>query len=113
MHHSEHSATWKAGSSSRARPGTRGGAYGDNRTVEVHNGVFVQMSKQPATWLLRQALCVSRQTRSHILYNACTCVWSSGRLVQWSEDVMKADPFFGRSRVRFRVPPLGFERNCM
>ena len=32
--------------------------------------------------------------------------------VQWSEDVIKADPFFGRSRVRFRVPPLGFEHNC-
>ena len=26
-------------------------------------------------------------------------------VVQWSEDVIKADPFFGRSRVRFRVPP--------
>ena len=26
-------------------------------------------------------------------------------LVQWSEDVIKADPFFRRSRVRFRVPP--------
>ena len=25
--------------------------------------------------------------------------------VQWSEDVIKADPFFGGSRVRFRVPP--------
>ena len=25
--------------------------------------------------------------------------------VQWSEDKIKADPFFGRSRVRFRVPP--------
>ena len=25
--------------------------------------------------------------------------------VQWSEDVIKADPFLGRSRVRFRVPP--------
>ena len=25
--------------------------------------------------------------------------------VQWSEDVIKADPFFRRSRVRFRVPP--------
>ena len=24
--------------------------------------------------------------------------------VQWSEDKIKADPFFGRSRVRFRVP---------
>ena len=33
-------------------------------------------------------------------------------LVQWSEDVIKADPFFRRSRVRFRVPPLGFEHNC-
>ena len=33
-------------------------------------------------------------------------------MVQWSEDVIKADPFFGRSRVRFRVPPLGFEHNC-
>ena len=29
-------------------------------------------------------------------------------LVQWSEDVIKADPFIGRSRVRFRVPPPGF-----
>ena len=27
--------------------------------------------------------------------------------VQWSEDKLKADPFFGRSRVRFRVPPWG------
>ena len=26
-------------------------------------------------------------------------------IVQWSEDVIKADPFFGRSPVRFRVPP--------
>ena len=25
--------------------------------------------------------------------------------VQWSEDVINADPFFGRSRVRFRVTP--------
>ena len=25
--------------------------------------------------------------------------------VQWSEDVIKADPFLRRSRVRFRVPP--------
>ena len=25
--------------------------------------------------------------------------------VQWSEDKIKADHFFGRSRVRFRVPP--------
>ena len=32
--------------------------------------------------------------------------------VQWSEDVIKADPFFGRSWVRFRVPPPGFEHNC-
>ena len=26
-------------------------------------------------------------------------------MVQWSEDVIKADPFFGRSWARFRVPP--------
>ena len=26
-------------------------------------------------------------------------------MVQWSEDVIKADPFYGRSRVRFRVRP--------
>ena len=26
-------------------------------------------------------------------------------LVQWSEDKIKADPFFGRSWVRFRVRP--------
>ena len=26
-------------------------------------------------------------------------------MVQWSEAVIKADPFFGRSQVRFRVPP--------
>ena len=25
--------------------------------------------------------------------------------VQWSEGMIKADPFFGRSRVRFRVLP--------
>ena len=36
--------------------------------------------------------------------------WSMHRLhlttlVQWSEDVIKADPFFGRSRVRFHMPP--------
>ena len=28
-------------------------------------------------------------------------------MVQWSEDVIKAEPFFARSRVRFRVPPWG------
>ena len=27
--------------------------------------------------------------------------------VQWSEDVLKADPFFRRSWVRFRVRPWG------
>ena len=27
------------------------------------------------------------------------------QMLQWSEDVIKADHFFGRSRVRFRVPP--------
>ena len=26
-------------------------------------------------------------------------------MYQWSEDVIKADPFFGRSWVRFRMPP--------
>ena len=26
-------------------------------------------------------------------------------LVQWSEDVIKGDPFFGRSRARFRLRP--------
>ena len=37
---------------------------------------------------------------SHVI--RCISVqWS----VQWSKDVIKADPFFGRSRVRFRVPP--------
>ena len=30
---------------------------------------------------------------------------TSKPLVQWSEDVIKGDPFFGRSRVRFRVRP--------
>ena len=25
--------------------------------------------------------------------------------VQWSEDVIEADPFFRRSRARFRMPP--------
>ena len=30
---------------------------------------------------------------------------ATGAHVQWSEDVIKADPFFGRSRVQFRVPP--------
>ena len=25
--------------------------------------------------------------------------------VQWSEDMVKTDPFFGRSRARFRVRP--------
>ena len=28
------------------------------------------------------------------------------KLVQWSEDVIKADPFFGRSRVQFRPPGM-------
>ena len=26
-------------------------------------------------------------------------------MVQWSEDVIKADPFFGRSRDRVHMPP--------
>ena len=32
-------------------------------------------------------------------------VWNGLHRVQWSEDKIKADPFLGRSRVRFRVPP--------
>ena len=36
---------------------------------------------------------------------AMSAVPACTRLVQWSEVVKKADPFFGRSRVRFRVPP--------
>ena len=32
-------------------------------------------------------------------------VAAADRSVQWSEDVTKAGPFFGRSWVRFRVPP--------
>ena len=35
---------------------------------------------------------------NHLLY-------SRSHVVQWSEDKIKADPFHGRSRVRFRVPP--------
>ena len=35
----------------------------------------------------------------------CTVSICKYYMVQWSEDVIKADPFFGRSRVRFRVPP--------
>ena len=27
------------------------------------------------------------------------------KMVQWSGDVEKADPFFGRARVRFSLPP--------
>ena len=34
-----------------------------------------------------------------------TAVVSSRNKVQWSEDVIKADRFLGRSQVRFRVPP--------
>ena len=43
---------------------------------------------------------------SHTRHAAC-----SGRTVstsvQWSADMIKADLFFGRSRVRFHVPPWG------
>ena len=45
------------------------------------------------------------------LFNAFT-PYNIFLLVQWSEDVIKADLFFGRSWVRFRVPPLGFKHNC-
>ena len=61
-------------------------------TSEVHDKVTVKDSfagmtrcrtlRQPGGW-------------AHLL----------AQLVQWSEDVINADPFFGRSRVRFRVPP--------
>ena len=36
------------------------------------------------------------------------CIWWTARStieVQWSEDVIKANPFLERSRLRFRVPP--------
>ena len=42
----------------------------------------------------------------------CSPGTTSHFLVQWSEDVIKADPCLGRSPVRFQVPPLGFEHNC-
>ena len=33
-------------------------------------------------------------------------------MVQWSEDVIKADPFFGRVLGSIPRAPLGFEHNC-
>ena len=50
-----------------------------------------------------KALCIVWKAilKSHV-YRASS---HSGHMVQWSEDDIKADPFFGRSWGRFRVPP--------
>ena len=40
-----------------------------------------------------------------LLYLRVDLRGSSLHTVQWLEDVIKADPFFGRAWVRFRVPP--------
>ena len=39
----------------------------------------------------------------HYKASGCSKIVRKGVLVQWSEDKIKADPFFGRSQVRFRV----------
>ena len=38
-------------------------------------------------------------------HNPCVVGKPHKPTVQWSEDVINADPFFGRSWVRFHVPP--------
>ena len=48
----------------------------------------------------RKAACLQRPGMATNDTKHGTC-----SLVQWSEDVIKAHPFFGRSRARFRVPP--------
>ena len=50
---------------------------------------------------MHEAVCM--RVREVALSN--TGVESKVYAVQWSEDRIKADPFLGRCRVRFRVPP--------
>ena len=49
-------------------------------------------------WMRMQDDCADRIQCGRMTQPTCY-------IIQWSEDVIKADPFFGRSRVRFRVPP--------
>ena len=55
--------------------------------------------------------CLDEPGLAHVLMRLCLAgcgrlqVLYSTYMVQWLEDKIKADPFFGRSRVRFRVPP--------
>ena len=61
------------------------------------------------TDIVTHSLCADQQVEyrclKDCLVTAAVMCWLDGNRVQWSEDVIKADPFFGRSRVRFRVPP--------
>ena len=43
--------------------------------------------------------------QAKVCQHRCGGGLAGAHLVQWSEDVIKAVPCFGRSRVRFRVPP--------
>ena len=51
----------------------------------------------PSSLAMAPGQSAGRSTAQHSAHNRAS--------VQWSEDMIKADPFFGRSRVRFRVPP--------
>ena len=59
---------------------------------------LVHVLQAPNTWH-RQGLQKAGNTYNH------TNDHQQAQLVQWSENVIKADPFFGRSRVQFHVRP--------
>ena len=67
--------------------------------------LLLQACPQPAMQMSR--LCDKRSLQSPVTQSKHVHGRLMPRLhlVQWSEDVIKADPFFGRSWARFRVPP--------
>ena len=93
----------------RGRGRWRGGPGGAISVAEVQNMVDSLSGAEsvfiPDKWLIDSG------SDTNICYNYGLLLYigladiDKCTLVQWSDDVIKAHPFFGRSRVRFRVPP--------
>ena len=100
-------------------PGAKAGAAEDGYKKQCDAGEFNQTTSNPRK---RSALIIqtnlakqhTHQAGIHGFTNMHAVMQHSATRylhphtttqVQWSEDMIKADPILGRSRVRFRVPP--------
>ena len=74
-------------------------------TVIAASGLLCEIKPRVNPWNTDQNSSPARKPHAPGAHFRYTTHHTYIHTYQWSEDVIKADPFFGRSRVRFRVPP--------